>query len=64
MRIESCRKCGKELELIQNCSVCNRPTQFHCVNCDNITDEQIHLECYLSSFDELVYKVTEGISKH
>ncbi|WP_148680125.1 hypothetical protein [Nitrosopumilus maritimus] len=47
MRVESCRKCGTELEIRQNCSVCKEPKKFECKNCKVETDEQIHSICRL-----------------
>lgn len=44
MRIDSCRKCGTELEMYKICSVCDQPIQFHCRKCDLETDEQIHTD--------------------
>ena len=45
MRIDSCRKCGKELEIEKKCYSCNEPTVFHCTKCIYSTVEQIHFEC-------------------
>ena len=47
MRLESCRKCGAELEAIQNCSVCKKSIKFECKNCKTELDEQIHSICRL-----------------
>ena len=47
MRLESCRKCGTELEIRQNCSVCKKPIKFECKNCKIELDEQIHSICRL-----------------
>ncbi|MHA7733572.1 hypothetical protein [Nitrosopumilus sp. S6] len=47
MRIESCRKCGVELKIRQNCSVCKKPIKFECGNCKVELDEQIHTICKL-----------------
>lgn len=47
MRIESCRKCGIELELKQKCSICNDPLKFTCKKCQFESEEQIHVQCRL-----------------
>ncbi|WP_299293066.1 hypothetical protein [Nitrosopumilus sp.] len=47
MRIDSCRKCGMELEVHKKCEVCGDAIQFFCHKCGNISDEQIHSVCYL-----------------
>jgi len=62
MKIESCRKCGTELNAIQYCSICSAPTQFHCKKCDVNTEVQIHLDCYQSSFEKEVLKVQDAIA--
>lgn len=62
MRIESCRKCGTELKLSKTCSVCSKPIQFYCKYCKANTEEQIHLDCYLDSFEEQLFRVTESVN--
>ena len=47
MRIDSCRKCGIELEENKKCDVCRKVNQFFCHNCGFTTDEQIHSKCHL-----------------
>jgi hypothetical protein len=47
MRIDSCRKCGKTLEVNKKCNICDKPNEFFCHNCGNITVEQIHSQCIL-----------------
>lgn len=47
MRVNSCRRCGKELVIEQLCKVCNIPITFHCHACGNITEKQIHASCML-----------------
>ncbi|WP_428323974.1 hypothetical protein [Nitrosopumilus sp.] len=47
MRIDSCRKCGTELIVKQNCSVCKTPIKFECKDCKRESDEQIHSICRL-----------------
>ena len=51
MRVDSCRKCGTELDLKQKCSVCQNSIMLQCKNCHIETDEQIHLECRLSEMN-------------
>ena len=51
MRIDSCRKCGTELQINKKCDVCKNVNQFYCDNCEHITDEQIHARCYLERLD-------------
>ncbi|MCA9828531.1 MAG: hypothetical protein KC444_09150 [Nitrosopumilus sp.] len=51
MRIDSCRKCGTELKIKQNCPVCTKPVKFLCKNCLFETDEQIHLMCGLTGMN-------------
>ncbi len=60
MRLESCRKCGNDLEIKQNCFVCTVPIQFHCVKCGADTDEQIHYDCFMKSFNQQLFKVIEA----
>jgi len=45
MRIDSCRKCGLELTLMNKCDECNQPIQFQCTKCLKSTDKQIHYKC-------------------
>lgn len=58
MRFDSCRKCGKELEISECCKVCMQPNEFHCKNCNIITDEQMHFTCKLNSMDQKLIKVS------
>ena len=51
MRFDSCKKCGTELEINKTCNVCQQPNQFFCHNCGNVTEEQIHFQCMMISFD-------------
>lgn len=60
MRIELCRKCGVELEIKQTCFVCTSPIQFHCSKCNIDTDEQIHYDCFVKSFNQELLKVVEA----
>jgi len=51
MRIDSCRKCGQELQIIELCSNCDQPLHFECNNCITFIDDPIHLhENLLQSF--------------
>jgi len=56
MRINSCRKCGTELEINKKCNVCREIVQFSCHTCDHITDEQIHSVCCLVDADSNLLK--------
>ena len=47
MRIDSCRKCGKTLEVNKKCDVCNQANEFFCHNCGYTAVEQIHSQCML-----------------
>jgi len=47
MRIDSCRKCGKTLEVNKKCNICNNANAFFCHNCGYVTIEQIHSQCML-----------------
>ena len=42
MRIDSCRNCGEELQVMQLCGHCNQPLHFECNNCNAFVDDQIH----------------------
>jgi predicted amidophosphoribosyltransferase len=42
IRIDSCRKCGKELQITKLCNDCQRPLHFDCSNCNLFIDDQIH----------------------
>ena len=42
MRIDSCRKCGEELQVMQLCSRCDQPLHFECNNCIMFVDDPIH----------------------
>ena len=58
MRIDSCRKCGVELEVNKKCNICKEANQFFCHNCGHITEEQIHLICSLVSLDYNILQAT------
>ena len=53
MRIDSCRKCGNELEINQRCGVCNDAIEFYCHGCGATTEKQIHLQCLINS-DQII----------
>ena len=56
MRIDSCRKCGKELEVSKKCDVCKKENQFFCHKCGYLTIEQIHAECLVAKLEHSVLK--------
>ena len=45
LRQDSCRGCGKELDIIALCQVCDKPIQFRCKDCDQFLEEQLHYDC-------------------
>ena len=45
MRLDSCRRCGKGLEVEQRCKTCNLPITFNCHACGYITEKQFHPKC-------------------
>ena len=47
MRIDLCRKCGQELQVMQLCNNCNQPLHFECSNCTVFVDDPIHQHNYL-----------------
>ena len=49
MKQDSCRRCGNELEVNKKCDICNKENQFYCHECGYVTEEQIHLECMVTS---------------
>jgi len=51
MQQDSCRKCGEELEVKKTCNVCSQVNQFSCNKCGYVTEEQIHFQCIMTSFD-------------
>ncbi len=42
IRIDSCRKCGKELQVMYICNNCDQPLHFECNNCISFVDDLIH----------------------
>ena len=53
MRIDSCRKCGNELEINQRCDVCHDAIEFYCHGCGATTEKQIHRQCLINS-DQII----------
>ncbi len=51
MKQNSCRKCGEGLQVTKECNVCSQANQFSCHNCGYVTEEQIHFQCMMISFD-------------
>ena len=51
MTQDSCRKCGVELEVKKTCNICSQANQFFCHNCGYESEEQIHFQCMMVSFD-------------
>ncbi len=51
MQLNSCRKCGEGLEVKKTCEICTQANQFFCHNCGYVTEEQIHNQCMMTSFD-------------
>ena len=49
MRLDSCKKCGKEMTVSETCNTCQNPIIFECKNCGILTEEQTHLKCYFMS---------------
>ena len=49
IRIDSCRKCGEELQVMRLCNNCDQPLHFECNNCNVFVDDPIHLHEYLAS---------------
>ncbi len=39
MKIDSCRKCGEQLQVM---NTCNQPLHFECNNCNSFVDDPIH----------------------
>lgn len=42
---ESCRNCGKSLQIQNKCSTCREPIQQICSECRYATLERIHTRC-------------------
>ncbi len=52
MKLDSCRRCGNELEVNKKCTVCNKENQFYCHECGDVTIEQIHFECMMVGIEK------------
>lgn len=57
MKSESCRRCGKGLEVNKKCKICLKPNQFFCHGCGLVTDEQIHFQCMMMSLDHTLLSI-------
>lgn len=53
MRTDSCRMCGKELDVDMRCNVCNLPITFSCHVCGNITEKQFHPQCIKLEYSQI-----------
>ena len=42
IRIDACRKCGEELQVMRLCNNCDQPLHFECNNCNAFVDDPIH----------------------
>ncbi len=49
IRIDSCRRCGEELQVMRLCSHCDQPLHVECNNCNVFVDDPIHQHEYLAS---------------
>ncbi len=49
LRIDSCRKCGEELQVLKLCNDCHQPLHFDCSNCTIFVDDPIHQHDSLTS---------------
>ncbi len=58
IRIDSCRKCGKELQVTQLCSNCDQPLHFEYNNCNTFVDNPIHQHESITSQSLLLGKST------
>jgi len=47
MRTDSCRKCGRELSIVEKCNICEKPNIFDCKNCGLQTEEEDNLWAFL-----------------
>ncbi len=45
--MNSCRKCGFEMEVYSNCHVCKKPIELICNKCNINTDKEIHSKCII-----------------
>ena len=51
MKLDSCRRCGKEMEINKKCNICFKANQFFCHGCGYVSDEQIHFQCMMKNLD-------------
>ncbi len=58
MRIDSCRKCGEELQAMRLCNNCEQPLHFECNNCNAFVDDPIHQHENLS---QSLFSFSEGL---
>jgi len=56
MRFDSCRRCGKQLEIDKLCNICNLAITFHCHVCGNVTEKQFHPKCMLIESNQMIIK--------
>lgn len=54
MKITSCRKCGYNMDVYQNCPECKKPIEFICHNCNLHTDKEIHTHCIIEKISVTV----------
>ncbi len=62
MRTDSCKKCGLEMKVSQECDICGQPTNFTCDKC-KIESDQFHLKCTLSSFSHALLRAFNSKTK-
>ncbi len=60
IRIDSCRKCGEELQVMQLCISCEQPLHFECNNCISFVDDPIHQHESITSQSFLPYFGVNG----
>ena len=58
IRIDSCRKCGEELQVMRLCNNCDQPLHFECNNCISFVDDPIHQHENLS---QSLFSFSEGL---
>lgn len=47
-RTDSCRNCGRDLEVKAVCPVCGQPEHLHCTHCCHYADDPVHTECMIA----------------
>ena len=50
--IDCCHNCGEDLDILNTCVVCDKPTKFQCSSCFHYVNDAMHTECMI--FDESV----------